>query len=132
MKKTVKKSRKDWVVKIVAVNEGLAREDNMRLKLQELDSLDEYRLAAQQRLECYQSRIPKAYDKKVKVQSYQVGHMVLDVIRPIHMRAMNAKLMPKWDRPYLIQEPYPSVAYLMTQVKNVGPINDRYLKRYYP
>ncbi|GAA0175720.1 hypothetical protein LIER_28841 [Lithospermum erythrorhizon] len=85
-------------------------------------------------LECYQSRISKAYDKKVKILSYQVGDIVLAMIRPIHTRGKNANLMPKWDGPYIIQEVYPSGAHLMasSEGKQVGPINGRYLKRYYP
>ncbi|GAA0187609.1 hypothetical protein LIER_34897 [Lithospermum erythrorhizon] len=90
----------------MAVNKGLAREDNMRLTLQELDSLDEQRLTVQQRLECYQSQMSKAYDKKVKVRSYKAGDMVSAVIRPISTRTKNSKLMPKWDGPYVIQEDY--------------------------
>ncbi|GAA0163575.1 hypothetical protein LIER_19405 [Lithospermum erythrorhizon] len=123
MKKTENKSGKDWPAKMEEAlfgipnylqnrnpaKEGLAREDNMHLTLQELDLLDDQRLMAHQRLECYQSRISKAYDKKVK-------------------------LMPKWDGLYVIQEVYPSGAYMMTdqEGKKIGPINDRYLKRYYP
>ncbi|GAA0170969.1 hypothetical protein LIER_25116 [Lithospermum erythrorhizon] len=79
-------------------------------------------------------QIPSLRVAKVKVRSYQVGDMVLAVIRPIHMQTKNAKLMPKWDSPYVIQEAYPSGAYLMIsqEGKKVGPINSRYLKRYYP
>ncbi|GAA0153616.1 hypothetical protein LIER_11814 [Lithospermum erythrorhizon] len=49
----------------VAVKEGFTQEEAMQLKLQELDSVDEQNLQAHQRLECYQSRISKAYNKKV-------------------------------------------------------------------
>jgi hypothetical protein len=38
----------------IAIQEGLSNEDNVRLRLEELEALDEKRLEAQQRLECYQ------------------------------------------------------------------------------
>ncbi|GAA0166114.1 hypothetical protein LIER_21345 [Lithospermum erythrorhizon] len=64
----------------VAVNEGLTNEEDVHLRLQELDFLDDQRLNAQQSLECYQSRITKSYNKKVRQQSYQVEDMVLWLI----------------------------------------------------
>ncbi|KAA0034814.1 ty3-gypsy retrotransposon protein [Cucumis melo var. makuwa] len=41
----------------MAIQEGLTTEDNARLRLQELEALDEKRLEAQQALECYQARM---------------------------------------------------------------------------
>ena len=40
----------------IAIQECLSTEDNVRLRLEELEALDEKRLEAQQRLKCYQSR----------------------------------------------------------------------------
>ena len=49
----------------IAIQEGLSNEDNVRLRLEELEALDEKRLGAQQRLECYQARISMTFNKKV-------------------------------------------------------------------
>ena len=38
----------------IAIQEGLTNEENARLRLEELEALDEKRLEAQQHLECYQ------------------------------------------------------------------------------
>ena len=54
----------------IAIQEGLSNEDNMRLRLEELEALDERRLEAQQRLECYQARMTKAFNKKVRPRSF--------------------------------------------------------------
>ncbi|GAA0162257.1 hypothetical protein LIER_18386 [Lithospermum erythrorhizon] len=117
----------------VAVNVVITQEEATQLQLQELDSLDEQRLNAQQRLESYQSRITKPYNKRVRQRSYQVGDMVPVVKRPIHTQRKNAKMVPKWDGPYLVQEAYTSVSYLLAdqEGQKVGPVNDLYLKRYY-
>jgi len=44
----------------------MTNEDNDRLRLQKLEALDEKRLQAQQYIELYQTRISKAFNKKVK------------------------------------------------------------------
>nr|XP_027124252.1 uncharacterized protein LOC113740942 [Coffea arabica] len=50
----------------IAIQEGLSGEDNVRLRLEELEALDEKRLEAQQRIECYQARLSKAFNKHVR------------------------------------------------------------------
>ncbi|KAL0368038.1 UNVERIFIED_CONTAM: hypothetical protein Scaly_1022700 [Sesamum calycinum] len=66
----------------IAIQEGLTEEENARIQLEELEALDEKRLA-QQRLECYQARLSRAFNKKVRLRSFQVGDLVLAVRRPI-------------------------------------------------
>nr|XP_023877835.1 uncharacterized protein LOC111990271 [Quercus suber] len=48
----------------IAIQEGLTEEENVKLRLQELEALDEKRLEAQQRLECYQARLSSTFNKK--------------------------------------------------------------------
>ncbi|XP_075483744.1 uncharacterized protein LOC142523895 [Primulina tabacum] len=67
----------------MAVQESLTEEENARLRLEELEALDEKRLEAQQRLECYQARLSQAFNKKVRSRSFQVGDLVLAMRRPI-------------------------------------------------
>ncbi|KAA0051154.1 uncharacterized protein E5676_scaffold863G001230 [Cucumis melo var. makuwa] len=64
----------------MAAQEGLTTEDNVKLRLQELEALDENRLEAQQALECYQTRMSKAFDKHVKPCSFQVASMLLRTV----------------------------------------------------
>ena len=49
----------------VALMTKITLEDNDRLRLQELEALDEKRLQAQQHIKLYQARISKAFNKKV-------------------------------------------------------------------
>ncbi|KAB2611505.1 hypothetical protein D8674_019537 [Pyrus ussuriensis x Pyrus communis] len=53
----------------MAIQEGLTDEENAKLRLQELEALDERRLEAQQHLECYQARLSKAFNKKIRPSS---------------------------------------------------------------
>ena len=119
----------------IASQEGLTVEDNARLRLEELEALDEKRLDAQQRLQCYQARLSKAFNKKVRIRSFQKGDLVLAVRRPIIIthRTKN-KFISKWDGPYVVQEVYTNGAYKLVAEDGlrIGPINGKFLKRYYP
>ncbi|XP_070050665.1 uncharacterized protein [Nicotiana tomentosiformis] len=46
------------------IQEELIDVENARLRLEELESLDEKRLEAQQSLECYQARLSRSFNKK--------------------------------------------------------------------
>ncbi|KAM1249238.1 hypothetical protein ACFX2G_032626 [Malus domestica] len=119
----------------MAIQEGLTDEENAKLRLQELEALDEKRLEAQQHLECYQARLSKAFNKKVLPRSFQIGDLVLSLRRPIiTTHKTNSKFTSKWDGPYVVQEVYTNGAYLIMAEDGlkIGPINGRFLKRYYP
>ncbi|KAM2766319.1 hypothetical protein COP1_022238 [Malus domestica] len=116
----------------MALQEGLTDEENAKLRLQELEALDEKRLEAQQHLECYQARLSKAFNKKVFPRSFQMGDLVLSLRRPIiTTHKTKSKFTSKWDRPYVIQEVYTNGAYLIMAEDGlkIGPINGRFLKR---
>ncbi|KAL0451208.1 UNVERIFIED_CONTAM: hypothetical protein Slati_1098900 [Sesamum latifolium] len=118
----------------IAIQEGLTEEENARLRLKELEALDEKRLEAQQRLDCYQARLSKAFNKKVCSRSFQVGDLVLAVRRPIiTTHRMENKFLPKWDGPYVVKETYTNGAYklLAEDGLRIDPINGKILKRYY-
>ncbi|KAK4573413.1 hypothetical protein RGQ29_031396 [Quercus rubra] len=108
---------------------------SLRIAIQEeLEALDEKRLGAQQCLECYQARISRTFNKKVRPRSFQVGDLVLDVQRPIIVthRTKN-KFVSKWDGPYVVQEAYTNGAYklVVEDGLRIGPINSKFLKCYY-
>ncbi|XP_074277258.1 uncharacterized protein LOC141600898 [Silene latifolia] len=118
----------------MAVQMGLAEGENDKLRLAELEALDEKRLDAQQKLECYQARLSRAFNKKVRPRSFQVGDMVLAIRRPVIMpRKAGSKFTSKWDGPYVVQEVYTNDAYKIVDSEGVrvGPINAKFLKRYY-
>ncbi|TYK03345.1 uncharacterized protein E5676_scaffold14226G00010 [Cucumis melo var. makuwa] len=117
----------------MAIQKGLTTEDNARLRLQELEALDEKRLEAQQALECYQARMSKAFDKQVRPRSFQVGDLVLAVRRPIiTTRHTGNKFTPKWDGPYIVKEVFTNGAYKIIDQDGlrIGPINGRFLKKF--
>ena len=118
----------------IAIQERLTNEENAQLRLKELKALDEKRLEAQQHLECYQVRLLRAFNKNVKPRSFQQGDLVLAIQRPINtLHKIGNKFTSKWDGPYVVQEVYTNDAYKIVDKDGirVGPINARFLKRYY-
>ncbi|KAL0298854.1 UNVERIFIED_CONTAM: hypothetical protein Sradi_6545200 [Sesamum radiatum] len=118
----------------IAIQKGLTEEENARIRLEELEALDEKRLEAQQRLECYQARLSRAFNKKVRLRSFQVGNLVLAARRPIiTTHRTGNKFLPKWDGPYVVKEAYTNGAYKLVDENSlrIGPINGKFLKRYY-
>ncbi|XP_068328201.1 uncharacterized protein [Pyrus communis] len=115
----------------MAIQEGLIDKENAKLRLQELEELDERRLEAQQHLECYQARLSKAFNRKVRPHSFQVGDLILALRRPIiTTHKPKSKFTSKWDEPYAIQEVYTNGAYLIMAKDGlkIGPINGKFLK----
>lgn len=68
---------------MMVVEEGLTTEENVKLRLHELEALDEKNLEAQQRLQCYQTLMSKSFNKHFYLHSFQVGDLVLAISRPI-------------------------------------------------
>jgi len=111
----------------VALMIRMTKEDNDRLRLQELEALDEKRLQDQQHIELFQARISKAFNKKVKQRVFQKGDLVLAVRRlMIITHKTKGKFQPKWKGPFVIELITPDGDTLMM------PINGRFLKKYYP
>ena len=120
----------------IALTTKMTEEDNHRLRLQELEALDEKRLQAQQHIEMYQARISKAFNKKDKERVFQVGDLVLAVRQPMVMtHKTKGKFQPKWEGPFVIESVYLNGAYRLTNEKGellMMSINGKFLKKYYP
>ncbi|XP_074300798.1 uncharacterized protein LOC141632120 [Silene latifolia] len=109
-------------------------DENDKLRLAEFEALNEKRLEAQQKLQCYQARLSRAFNKKVRPRSFQVGDLVLAIRRPIiTSHKPVGKFTSTWDGPYVVQEVYTNGAYKIVDEDGirVGPINGKFLKRYY-
>jgi len=84
----------------VALATKMTERDNYRLRLQHLETLNEKRLQAQQRIELYQARISKAFNKKVKERDIQKGDLIFAVRRPMVMtHKTKGKFQLKWRDP---------------------------------
>ncbi|PIN22256.1 hypothetical protein CDL12_05035 [Handroanthus impetiginosus] len=101
--------------KTLSIQEGLMTEDNVYLRLEELEALDNKRLEAQQQLE--------------------LGDLVLAVRRSIVIaQRMENKFISKLDGLYVVKEVYTNGAYKLIEKDGlrIGLINGKFLKQYYP
>ena len=86
--------------------EKLTEDQTAKMRLRKLDGLEEKWFQALQKLEAYQARISRAFDKRVK-RSFKEGDLVLAVIRPMNItHQMTGKFEPKWEGPYMVKDVY--------------------------
>ncbi|XXG82631.1 hypothetical protein AAC387_Pa10g0537 [Persea americana] len=67
----------------ISLQNDMTQENNVKLRLHELDNLDERWLEALQSIELYQARMAGSFDKKVKQHAHKKGDLVLAVKRPM-------------------------------------------------
>lgn len=97
----------------------------------QLNLIDEHRLQALHYAQCYQRRVAKAYQKKVRPRSFQPGDLVL---RAIHLPDAHIQFWPNWRGPFIIKWIFSGGAAIledMDQVEQSEPVNACYLKKYY-
>ena len=56
------------------------------------------------RVTIYQQRITQYYNRKVRIQHYKVGDLVLRLILPEARKASDSPLSPNWEGPFIIKE----------------------------
>ena len=118
----------------IALQAETPLEEQMKLRLDELDSLDEKRIVAQQNLELYQAQMARAYDKMVRPRTFREGELVLALKRPILGRHSGPKFSANWEGPYAIERVFEGGAYQLIDSHGdwpMTPINGRYLKKYH-
>jgi hypothetical protein len=96
----------------VTVHEEITNDEQIQLRFQELDALEEGRLQAIQNLALYHQNMVRAYDKLVKQHVFRKGELVLVLRRPIIVtHKTKGKFEPKWEGPLIIKQVYDGGAY---------------------
>ncbi|XXG76871.1 hypothetical protein AAC387_Pa08g1144 [Persea americana] len=120
----------------VSLQNDMTQESNVKLRLQELDNLDERQLEALQSVELYQACMVGSFDKKVRQHAHKKGDLVLAVKRPtVFAHKSKGKFEPKWEGPFVIDKVFSNGAYAFPNMEGdicIFPINDKFLKQYYP
>ena len=87
-------------------------DENTQVRLVELEVLDERRLMAQQRLEIYQVEMARAFNKRVKFRSFDVGDLVLTIRWSIVInRKTKGKFESKQEGSYRVTKVFPKGTY---------------------
>jgi len=106
------------------------------LMMDELVDLDEERIQALDVLIRQKERVAKAYNKKVKSKTFNLGDLVWKVILPMDRRdRILGKWSPNWEGPFKISQIFSNGAYeiqeLTPEQRSVN-MNGKYLKKYKP
>ena len=103
-----------------------------------MDNIDEVthvRLKALKEIEKDKAQVAKAYNKKVKSKSFQVGKLVWKTILPIGSKSNQfGKWSPNWDGPYKVIKVIFGNSYLLETLQGERlkrAFNGKYLKRYF-
>jgi hypothetical protein len=80
--------------------------------------------------------VARAYNKKVKLKSFQVGDLVSKIILPVGTKDHKfGKWSPSWEGPYTIVKLITGNSYMLKTLWGEHlprALNGRYLKKYYP
>src|SRR6185437_2014956 len=101
-----------------------------------IDEVTDKRMKTLKEIEKDKLRVARAYNKKVKLKSFQVGDLGWKTILPLGMKSNKfGKWSPSWEGPYKITKVISSNSYMMETVQGESlprAINGRYLKKFYP
>ena len=106
------------------------------LMMDNIDKVADVRLKALKKIEKDKVRVAKAYNKKVRSKSFQVGELVWKTILLIGSKSNQfGKWSPNWECPYKVIKVIFGNSYMLETLQGEGlprAINGRYLKGYFP
>ena len=101
-----------------------------------IDEVTDKRLKALEEIEKDKRRVARAYNKKVKAKSFQVGDLIWKTILPIGTKSNKfGKWSPSWEGPYKIIKVCSRNSYMVETLQGQPlprALNGRYLKKFYP
>ena len=101
-----------------------------------IDEVTDKRMKALEEIEQDTLRVARAYNKKVKDKSFQVGDLVWKTILPLGMKSNKfGKWSPSWEGPYRVVKVIFGNFYMMETLQGdrlPRAINGKYLKKFYP
>ncbi|XP_062003261.1 uncharacterized protein LOC133720801 [Rosa rugosa] len=114
----------------------LIGEDYVQAMWQEHEDLSTKHLEALDSLIMEKQRVALAYDKRTRGRSFSEGELVWKAILPLGEKLHGrGKWTPRWEGPYVIYKILQKGAFHLKDLDgdiHHNPINDRYLKKYFP
>nr|XP_027124338.1 uncharacterized protein LOC113741048 [Coffea arabica] len=105
----------------------------VRERQEQLSLIDEKRLNAVCHGQCYQPRMARAYNKKVKPRLFEVGDKVLKRILPMQDEA-KGKFAPNWQGPFIVKKVLSGGALILMEMDGQifpQPINADMCKKFF-
>jgi hypothetical protein len=101
-----------------------------------IDEVTDKRVEALEEIEKDKRRVARAYNKKVKAKSFQVGDLVWKTILPIGSKSNKfGKRSPSWEGPYKVVKVCFGNSYMVETLEGQrlqSALNGRYLKIFHP
>jgi hypothetical protein len=106
------------------------------LMMDNIDEVTDKRMRPLKENEKDKARVARAYNKKVRPKSFQVGELVWKMILLLGTKDIKfRKWCPSWEAPYKIVKVIVGNSYKMESLQGAHfprALNGRYLKKYYP
>ena len=102
--------------------------------LERAEAVEGLRTKAQEELLRHQRRVMLTYEKMVRPRMFAEGELVLKATDAVMRNMHTSKWTPNWEGPYIVQEPHPSGYCFLLEPdsqKRIGPLNFKYIKKYY-
>ena len=119
----------------LAKKNDLSIVDYYNLMLDNIDEVTNNHLKALKEIKKDKLRVARAYNKKVRAKSFQVGELVWKTILPLGTKSNKfGKWSPSWEGPYKIVKVIFGNSYMvetMQRERLPRALNGRYLKKYY-
>ena len=100
-----------------------------------LDLLEEKQSKIAERITAYQSKVARYFNKKVRIQNFKEGDLVLRKVTQNTRKRSDGVLAPNWEGPYLIRVVVRNGAYKLEDME-AYPVdhtwNADHLRKLYP
>ena len=110
--------------------------DYCDLMTDNIDEVSDKQLQALKEIKKDKLRVARAYNKKVRAKSFQVGELVWKTILPLGMKSNKfGKWSSSWEEPYKIIKVIFGNSYMVETMQGERlprALDGRYLKKYYP
>ena len=114
---------------------GLTAVDYYDLMMDNIDEVSDKRLQALKEINKYKFPVARAYNKKVRAKSFQVGELVWKTILPLGMKSNKfGKWSPSWEGPYKDVKIIFGISYMVETMQGERfpkALKERYFKKYY-
>jgi hypothetical protein len=100
-------------------------------RIAQLNLIDEKRLQAMHHAQCYQRKVARAFQRKVKPRELKPGDLALKVL---HHADAHGKFKPNWQGPFVVKKVLSGGAVILQSMDGEEfpePTNTCYLKKYF-
>lgn len=120
----------------ISLQGDISNEEARKVRLQQLESLDEKRIKAIEHQKLYHEKIKRAFGKRIKAKEFKVEDLVLkeNINKIIANDETKGKFKSNWSVPYIMIDAIGSGAYRISSMdgkEEPKTLNDIHIKHFY-